>query len=227
MNRDVSFGAVRSDCPIRVLVLEDVLKTRAALLALLDGSPGFACAGACETAESALRQIPRLKPEVILVDLELPGASGTEFLRTCRRRFPEIELLVLTVHDAANWVFPALAAGACGYVLKGTAPARLLEAIAEVRAGGSFMSGGVARLVLKSFHPASPAMPPDEPLTPREQEVLGLLAKGLHYVEIARQLGIAPRTVSTHIHHLYEKLHVHSAAGAVGKLLPPEDRPPD
>lgn len=227
MNRDASIGAVRSDSPIRVLVLEDVAKTRAALVTLLDGSPGFACVGACETAEAALRQIPHLKPEVILVDLELPGTDGTEFLRTCRRRFPEIERLVLTMHDAAEWVFPALAAGACGYVVKGIAPARLLEAIAEVRAGGSFMSGGVARLVLKSFHPASPATPPDEPLSPREEEVLDLLAKGLRYADIAGQLGIAPRTVSTHIHHLYEKLHVHSAAGAVGKLLPPEDRPPN
>ena len=207
--------------PIRVLVLEDTPKTRDGLVALLDGSPGFTCAGAHATGELALRQIPRQKPEVILVDLELepPGMSGTEFLGVCRRRFPEVELLVLTCHDVAEWVFPALEAGASGYVVKGTPPARLLEAIAEVHAGGSFMSGAVARLVLKRFQAAPGRQAAGEPLSPREQEVLNLLAKGLRYAGIAAQLGIAQRTVNTHLHHIYEKLHVHSAAGAVGRLI--------
>jgi DNA-binding NarL/FixJ family response regulator len=205
--------------PIRVLVLEDARKTRAALVALLEGSPGFACAGASETAEAALRQVPVGKPDVVLVDLELPGMTGTEFLRTCRRRFPGVGLLVLTLHDDASWVFPALAAGACGYVVKGTPPAQLLEAIMEVHAGRSWMSGQVARLVLKSFHHEPSLAQGEEALSPREREVLGLLARGLRHAEIAAQLGIAPRTVNTHISHIYAKLHVHSAAGAVGKLL--------
>lgn len=212
--------------PIRVLVLEDTRKVRDALVALLDGSPGFACAGACETAEDALRRIPSLQPEVILVDLELPGMSGTEFLGACRRRFPEVERLVLTMHDEAHWIFPALAAGASGYVVKGTPPAKLLEAIAEVHEGRSWMSGSVARLVLKSFHHEPSGASSEEPLSPREQEVLGLLARGYRHAEIAEQLGIAPRTVNTHINHIYGKLHVHSAAGAVGKLLPPDSRQP-
>lgn len=210
---------------IRVLIVEDNPKVRDGLVALLDGSPGFTCAGACDTAESALRQIPRAKPDLALVDLELPGLSGTELLRECRRRFPKLELLVLTVHDAADWVFPALEAGASGYVVKGTAPAKLLEAIAEVHSGGSFMSGSVARLVLKSFRHQRVPKAAAEPLSPREQEVLTRLARGLKHAEIATELGISQRTVSTHLYHIYEKLHVHSAAGAVGRLV--EGRVPD
>lgn len=204
---------------IRVLVLEDDLKVRNGLVALLEGSPGFACAGACDTAELALRQIPAVKPDLILVDLELPGLSGTEFLATCRQRFPKIELLVLTIHDTAEWVFPALAAGASGYVVKGTPPAKLLEAIAEVHSGGSFMSGSVARLALKAFRVTPGPKPSPATLSPREQEVLARLAQGLKHAEIATELGISQRTVNTHLYHIYEKLHVHSAAGAVGKML--------
>jgi DNA-binding NarL/FixJ family response regulator len=204
---------------IRVLVTEDDPKVRHGLVALLEGSPGFACAGACDTAELALRQIPVAHPDLILVDLELPGLSGTEFLATCRQRFPKIELLVLTIHDAAEWVFPALAAGASGYVVKGTPPARLLEAIAEVLSGGSFMSGSIARLVLKAFRVAPGPKPPPATLSPREQEVLARLAQGLKHAEIATELGISQRTVNTHLYHIYEKLHVHSAAGAVGKMI--------
>ncbi len=220
-------GSSRTDSPpIRVLVLEDARKTREALVALIEGTPGFSCVGASETAETALRQIAQAQPDVVLVDLELPGMTGAEFLALCHRRFPDVAPLVLTAHDTAAWIFPALAAGACGYVVKGTPPAKLLDAISEVREGRSWMSGQVARLVLKSFHQAPLLARPDEPLSPRERDVLGQLAKGLRYAEIADQLGIAPRTVSTHIHHLYEKLHVHSAAGAVGKLIALEEGEP-
>jgi DNA-binding NarL/FixJ family response regulator len=214
-----------SPSSIRVLVVEDNAKVRNALAALLDGSPGFTCAGACESAEAALRRIPTAKPDLILVDLELPGQSGTELLRICRSRFPGVELLVLTVHDEADWVFPALAAGASGYVIKGTAPAKLLEAISEVRAGGSFMSGCVARRVLRSFQLDPAPRPGAASLSPRELDVLARLARGLKHAEIAAELGISRRTVNTHLYHIYEKLHVHSAAGAVGKML--ERQEPD
>ena len=208
-----------STSTLRVLVVEDNPKVRNGLVALLDGSPGFACAGACATAEAAVRQATTAKPDLILVDLELPGQSGTDFLRACRQRFPTVEVLVLTVHDEAEWIFPALAAGASGYVIKGTPPAKLLEAIAEVCAGGSFMSGPVARLVLKEFQQAGAPKAPAASLSPREREVLRQLAHGLRPAEIARELGISQRTVNTHLYHIYEKLHVHSAAGAVGKML--------
>jgi DNA-binding NarL/FixJ family response regulator len=203
----------------RVMILEDTERIRDALITLFESSPGFVCVGACATAESALRQIPSHQPEVILVDLELPGMSGTEFLRTCRRRFPEIELIVLTMHDTAQWIFPALEAGASGYVVKGTPPAKLIEAITEVCGGGSFMSSQVARLVLQSFRHRSPPASAETALSPREQEVLTQLTRGLRTAEIAGHLGISQRTVSTHLHRIYHKLHVHSAAGAVGKLL--------
>jgi DNA-binding NarL/FixJ family response regulator len=210
---------VDSQSKIRVMVVEDDAGTRNALAALLGGSPGFCCVGAHRSATVALERIAHESPQVILVDLELPGMSGVEFLSACRHRFPAVELLVLTVHDSAPWIFPALEAGASSYVLKGTPPTKLLEAIAEVRGGGSFMSGQVARLVLQQFRRRPAVRVGDEVLSPRELEVLQLLARGLHYAEIAKELGISQRTVNTHLHRVYGKLHVHSAAGAVGKLL--------
>jgi len=212
--------------PIRALVLEDARKTRNALVALLDGTPGFTCVGACETAAIALRHIPLAKPDVVLADLELPGMTGTEFLAVSRRRFPELAQLVLTVHDSPEWVFPALAAGACGYVVKGTPPAKLIEAIIEAREGRSWMSGQVARLVLESFRRQPSRAPASPPLSPREIEVLESLTQGRRYAEIAAHLGISQRTVNTHLYNIYEKLHVHSAAGAVGKWLGRRDHAP-
>ena len=202
---------------IAVLVLEDRTKLREGLAWLLDSSPGFTCVGAYPTAEAALRRIPAAKPDVALVDLELPGMTGVEFLQNCRRGFPALKSLVLTVHDQPEWVFPALAAGASGYLVKDTPPAKLFEAIAEVHAGGSSMSGPVARLVLDCFQTPPPAA--DEPLSAREREVVSLLARGFRYADIAAELAISPRTVNSHLHHVYQKLHVHSAAGAVGKVL--------
>lgn len=207
--------------PIPVMVLEDQPKPRNALALLLDGTPGFRCVGAHASGESALRHLSPTPPAVVLVDLELPGMSGIEFLRQCRRRLPAVGLLVLTVHDESGWVFPALAAGANGYLVKGTPPAKLLEAIVEIHAGCSSMSGAVARLVLDSFHRPAARTIPDEPLTTQEGKVLALLARGLRYADIADELGISPRTVNSHLYHIYQKLHVHSAAGAVGKLIHP------
>jgi DNA-binding NarL/FixJ family response regulator len=204
---------------IRVGVLEDDSKTRAALAALLDGSPGFTLAGAHATAESALRALPNEQPHVMLVDLELPGADGIEFLQNCRQRFPQLECIVLTVHDSPNWVFPALAAGATGYLIKGVAPARLLDAISEVYSGGASMAGHVARLVLKTFRQQAAIGEDLDSLTPRERQILGLLAQGLRYDEIAARLFLSRRTVNTHLHHIYRKLHVRSATGAVARLL--------
>jgi len=207
------------DDSIRVGVLEDNSKIRNALGALLAGSPGFELAGAYPTAEDALRGIPRVQPHVMLVDLELPGANGIEFLRICGQRFPVLECIVLTVHDSARWVFPALAAGASGYLVKGLPPSRLLDAIAEVRQGGASMTGQVARLVLGTFRQQTGAGADLDTLTQREREILELLAQGLRYDEIAARLFVSKRTVNTHLHHIYRKLHVHSATGAVARLL--------
>lgn len=210
---------IAKDDAIRVGVLEDNSRLRNALGALLTGSPGFALAGAHPTAEAALRAIPRGQPHVMLVDLELPGANGIEFLRTCRRRFPELECIVLTVHDTAKWMFPPLAAGASGYLVKGLAAARLLEAIAEMHQGGASMTSQVARLVLGTFRQQTEADAELDTLTPGEREILELLAQGLRYDEIGARLFVSKRTVNTHLHHIYRKLHVHSATGAVARLL--------
>ena len=206
--------------PIRVMVLEDDGGLREALVALLTQAPGFVCAGAYDQAEQALGCLPGQKPDLVLVDLELnQGPNGIEFLRTCRRRFPEVELLVLTIHDEAEWLFPALAAGASGYVIKGLANEKLLEAIIEVQQGGSFMSSSVARRMLEVFRRINQDPAQLEGLTTRETEVLRHLARGLRYDEIAAELKIGARTVNTHLHHIYRKLHVHSATGAVARYL--------
>lgn len=205
--------------PIRVLVLEDNRRTRDALVALLEGTPGFTCVAACETAETALRKMSSARPHVLLVDLELSGMTGAEFLTNCHQRFPKVAPLILTVHDTAEWVFPALAARDYGYVVKGTPPTKLFEAIVEVHEGRSWMSGQVARLVLRFIHHRLRPPSPCERLSEREREVLELLAQGLRYADIACRLGIARRTVNIHINNIYTKLHVHSAAGAVGKLV--------
>jgi len=206
--------------PIRVMVLEDDGGLREALVALLTQAPGFVCAGAYAEAEQALGCLPGQKPDLVLVDLELQqGPSGIEFVRTCRRRFPEVELLVLTIHDQVEWLFPALAAGASGYAVKGLPFDKLLEAIVEVRQGGAFMSSSIARCMLEVFRRVSGEQLELEGLTAREMEVLGHLARGLRYDEIATELKIGVRTVNTHLHHVYRKLHVHSATGAVARYL--------
>ncbi len=210
---------------IRVMVLEDHKGARGALVALLGGSPGFACVGAYGTGEEALGQVEAMGPRVVLVDLELPGMAGVDFIRACRAKHPGVELLVLTVHDEAEFVFPALAAGASGYQVKGTPPGKLLEAIEEVAGGGASMSGQIARLVLKSLQePRGSAKGLDE-LSPRELEVLRWLGQGLRYGEIAERLSVSARTVNSHLQRVYRKLHVHSAAGAVGRLHGVGERP--
>jgi len=197
------------------MVLEDDRGTREALATLIGGSPGFACVGAHATAEGAARVLAVQKPDVILVDLELPGASGTEFLRTCRHRYPEAELVVLTVHAEANWVFPALEAGASGYIVKGAGFGKVLDAIIEVHSGGSSMSSQVARLVLQSFRRKALRQAESARLSPRETEVLESLSQGMRQAEIADHLGISHRTVNTHLYRIYEKLHVHSVHAAL------------
>lgn len=207
------------------MVVEDAAGTRNALNSLLQGSPGFLCTGTHGTARVALARIAVEQPQVILVDLELGGMSGVQFIRTCRERHSEIKLVVLTTHGEADYVFPALQAGASGYLMKGTPPVRLLEALSEIAAGGAWMSGQIARLVLRNIEkPITPAAD-RVTLSPREQEVMGLLAQGLRYEEIALRLFVSARTVNTHLQRIYRKLHVHSATAAISKLSQTPWRP--
>jgi DNA-binding NarL/FixJ family response regulator len=205
--------------PVRVTIVEDHEPTLATLGNLVRSSTGFECAGQHINAEKALKKLARECPDVVLLDLELPGMSGIEFIRKIRSCRPRTEILVLTLHDEARLIFEALESGATGYLVKPVEPSRILEAITEVWRGGAPMSSQIARLVIKSFHHRGRERRDLEALTPREEEILRLLARGCRYQEIATELGIAIRTVSTHLHNIYEKLHVRSATEATARFL--------
>jgi DNA-binding NarL/FixJ family response regulator len=205
--------------PIRVLVVEDDAKTRAWLAAVIGGSEGFACVGAHETAERAEREIVAGRPDVILLDLELPRMSGLEWLRSVNSRWPELPVVVLTMHQEPARIFSALEAGAVGYLVKPTPAVRLLEALTDARSGGAPMTGAIARLVLRKFRQQSTARRQLEGLSERETEVLERISEGLLPEEVADALGIRPRTVATHLLHIYRKLHVVTCAQAVARYF--------
>jgi DNA-binding NarL/FixJ family response regulator len=202
---------------IRVSIVEDDAGVRTSLAKLIDSSPGFRCVSKHATAESALQELPRIIPEVVLMDINLPGLNGVECVGRLKRLLPTTQVIMLTVYQNTDNIFNALAAGATGYLLKQTPPEELLSAIREVHGGGSPMSGHIARKVVQSLQ--KPALPPHdaERLSPREAEVLELLAKGYLYKEIAEKTGLTYATVHTHIRHIYEKLHVRSRTEAVAK----------
>jgi DNA-binding NarL/FixJ family response regulator len=205
--------------PIQVAIVEDDRRIRESLAVLLDGAAGLRFAGAFATAEDALRELPRLKPHVVLLDINLPGLSGIEAVARLGELVPDTAVLMLTVYEDADQIFRALQNGARGYLVKRTAPARLLEAIAEVHAGGAPMSPQIARKVVQHFHQRGPATAALESLTPREREVLEQLAQGRLYKEIADQLGIGTETVRSYLGSIYAKLHVHNRTEAVVKYL--------
>ncbi len=204
---------------IRVILVEDDDEFREHLQALIGGSVGFDCVGAHGSAETALKSVSIETPEVVLLDLELPGKSGLDLIAELNLKHPEIEIVVLTIHDDTNRIFAALERGASGYLIKPVAPARILEALTDVHHGGAPMSSQIARLVVKSFHKRGHSKQEFDCLTHREEEILGYLAKGYSYQEIADQLGISIRTVSTHLHNIYDKLHVRSRGEASAKFL--------
>ena len=205
---------------IAVSIVEDDPGVRSSLVKLINSSPGYRCVSHHASAENALAEIPKLKPDVTLMDINLPGISGVECVRRLKPLLPRTQVIMLTVYQNTDNIFKALAAGATGYLLKQTPPAELLAAIGDVHAGGSPMSGHIARKIVQSFQgPALEACAGAESLSPREAEVLDLLAKGFLYKEIADQMKISYATVHTHIRHVYEKLHVRSRTEAVAKHL--------
>jgi DNA-binding NarL/FixJ family response regulator len=204
---------------VSVSIVEDDAGVRASLARLIDGSPGFRCLSQHPSAENALQEIPRVNPEVVLMDINLPGLSGVECVRRLKPLLPRVQIIMLTVYQSTEHIFNALTAGATGYLLKQTPPAELLAAIRDVYAGGSPMSSHIARKIVQSFQKVAVAARPDENLSPREAEVLELLAKGFLYKEIAEKTGLTYATVHTHIRHIYEKLHVRSRTEAVAKHL--------
>jgi DNA-binding NarL/FixJ family response regulator len=199
---------------ITVAIVEDDDGTRDALQRVLTRSDGFRCLGACMSGEEALRELPTLRPDVILMDINLPGINGVECVRQLKALVPAFHIVMLTVYEESDLIFEALTAGATGYLLKRTPPAELLEAIRDVHAGGAPMSSQIARKVVQSFQ-AVPAVGSGDTLSPREQEILDGLAQGFLIKEIADRLDLRFDTVRTYIRRIYEKLQVHSRAQAV------------
>ena len=204
---------------IRVGIVEDQRTTREALRTLLDGSAGYSTSGAFGSMEEALPHLTADLPDVVLVDLGLPGMSGIEGIRILRQQFPNLLALVLTVFEDDERIFDAICAGACGYLLKKAPLTRLLESIREVMDGGAPMSPEVARKVVRLFRDFRPPEHVDYALTPHETRLLKLLVEGHSYKTAAFELGITSHTVAFHLKNVYEKLHVHSKSEAVSKAL--------
>jgi DNA-binding NarL/FixJ family response regulator len=202
---------------IAVSIVEDDAQARKILAGWISRASGFRLAGEWGDAESALPVLPEKKPDVVLMDINLPGMSGVEAVRRLKPLLPQAQFVMLTVYEDADHIYNALAAGATGYLLKQTPRAELLRALEDVHQGGSPMTSNIARKVVQSFRQPASLAPESEGLSPREQEVLDLLARGYLYKEIAERLNISVPTVNTYVRRMYEKLHVRSRAQAVAK----------
>jgi DNA-binding NarL/FixJ family response regulator len=200
---------------VTVSIIEDDVPAREILADWIRRAEGFNCVSEHDDAESALATLPQRKPAVVLVDINLPGVNGIECIRRLKPVLPETQFVMLTVYEDDNHIFKALSAGASGYLLKQTPRQTLLTALKEVHAGGSPMSSSIARKVVQSFRRSGTASADAAELSPREQEVLELLARGYLYKEIAESLGLSVQTVNTYIRRIYEKLHVRSRAQAI------------
>ena len=206
---------------INVAIVEDNHTIRQGLAALINGTTGYKCIGDYVDCETFLSELEKIEPDVVLMDIALPGISGIEGVKIATENKPDLNVLMLTIYEESDKVFDALCAGACGYLVKKTPPSRLLEAIKEVNEGGSPMSSRIAREVINTFKVAATSFQEDSEynLSPREKEVLNSLAEGNNYKEIADALFISVDTVRHHIRNIYKKLHVHSRSEAVAKAI--------
>src|SRR5262245_58758966 len=205
--------------PVRVAIIEDHPEFREYLAALINGTEGLKCTGSFRSVEDALARIAENLPDVVLIDIGLPGMSGIEGIGVLKERHPGILLLTLTVYDDDERIFDALCAGASGYLLKKTQPARLVESLREAAQGGAPMSPEVARRVIRLFREVRPPQRADYNLTPHEVRILKLLVEGHNYKTAATKLGVAPTTINFHLQNIYQKLQVHSKTEAVAKAL--------
>ncbi len=205
--------------PIRVVIIEDIREVRDGLAMLINGTTGFQCTSTFRTMEEALARIDDARPDVILTDIGLPGMSGIEGVRVLRERRVDAPIVALTVYDDDERIFAALCAGATGYLLKNTPPARLLESLEEVVSGGSPMSPEVARRVIRLFREFRPPDHASYDLTTQEAEILRRLVDGHHKKTAAAAMGISINTVSFHLKNIYAKLQVHSKTEAVAKAI--------
>ncbi|MCH7962493.1 MAG: response regulator transcription factor [Bacteroidetes bacterium] len=197
---------------VRIVIVEDDDVIRGSFVSLLNDNERFICIADYDNCEEAIKRLAADDPDIILMDIGLPGISGIEGIKRIKNLRPNIDILTVTVHDEGEIVFNALCAGATGYLTKNISPQRLIEAINEVRNGGAPMSTNIARLVIRSFQRST-----DSPLSSRETEVLQHLSRGKSYTMIADELYINKETVRTHIKNIYQKLNVHSKAAAIEK----------
>lgn len=204
---------------INVGIVEDESQIRDSLTILINGSEGFTCVHAFETAEKAIMDIPALNLDVVLMDIHLPGKNGIDCIYELKPKCPSIQFLMCTSFEDTDSVFKALKAGANGYITKTTQPSKILDAIVEIFNGGSPMSTNIARKVVSSFQIANHANKEMLKLSVREKEILNLLSSGLRYKEIADKLFLSTETVRTHIRNIYEKLQVNSRTDALNKVF--------
>jgi DNA-binding NarL/FixJ family response regulator len=209
---------------IRVALVEDDERVRGSLAMLVGGSAGFELVGSYIDAESALEDLPKIAPHVVLMDVQLPKQSGIECVRKLKPCLPRTQIIILTVYQDEECVFDALRAGAVGFLRKDTPPAEILEAIRDANQGGSPMSSGIARMVVAHFHPndlkaRAEAPPSPVHLSPREEEILQLLVKGYRYKEVADEFSCSINTVREHLRRIYEKLQVTTSREAVVQYL--------
>jgi DNA-binding NarL/FixJ family response regulator len=201
------------------MLIEDQREVREGLEVLINSSPGFHCVAALRTMEEALETVRARAPQVVLTDLGLPGMSGIEGIRRLKEQHPDLPVVALTVYDDDDDIFDALCAGACGYLLKNTPPARLLQCLKEVAAGGAPMSPEIARRVVNLFRQFRPPERSSHSLTQQEAELLRLMVEGHSYKTAAGAMGITVSTVSFHLQNIYAKLQVHSKSEAVARAL--------
>jgi DNA-binding NarL/FixJ family response regulator len=203
---------------IIVAIIEDIKDIREGLEMLIGSSEGFHCVKTFSSGEEALKGLPGLCPDVALMDINLPGINGIEAVRSLKTICPSTQFIMSTVYEDDDNIFESLKAGASGYLLKKTAPSKILDSIMEVYHGGSPMSSQIARKVIASFQQKN-SIDNSDILTLREKETLRLLAKGLRYKEIAAELNIGMETVRSHTRHIYEKLQVQSRTEAINKIM--------
>jgi DNA-binding NarL/FixJ family response regulator len=218
----VKFHLLQS-LPIRVAIFEDNAAVREAITLLVEGTHGLEHAGAFADCSEILEDISTTHPDIVLMDIGIPGIDGVEAVRMIKAKFPEMKVVMQTVFEDDDKIFASLCAGACGYLLKNTPPAKLMEGIFEAFQGGAPMSPSIARKTLNLFQkflsPLKATDPATYKLTTREKEVLQLMSKGQSYKMIADSCDISFDTVRTHIRHIYEKLHVASMSEAVAKAI--------
>jgi DNA-binding NarL/FixJ family response regulator len=204
---------------ISLAIVEDLAEVREGLKQFISLNPEFIILGAFQTAEDAMDELPKLNPDIVIMDINLPGMSGIECMKQIKKKIPRTQFMMFTVYENDEKVFEALKAGASGYLLKNTGLLQLIAALKELYNGGSPMSANIARKLVSLFQNEHAEAEPTTALSKRENEILLLLSKGLLYKEIADQLGISVGTVRQHIHKIYEKLHVQNRTEALNKAF--------